>query len=364
MGRPKKEKPNRSDGRFEIKAVVGYEISGKPIRKSFYSKISKEDAQRQAEQYKIDYAVSLQSGSMFISKQVTFGQWANTWLDTYKKGTVKENTYYLTYKNTVDKYLLPYFGSSFLNNIRPVDIQQFYKNLASKRSQSTADKIQLCLNGIFNTAIENDLCFKNPAKGLHFYSTKPHKEKRTYSEEQARMILDYAKSHPDGISIILLLKMGLRRSELLGLRWKDISFMEKTLSVNQSVTSIKNTSTLGEPKTEKSSRTLPIDNECLNYLISAPKTSDFVIGVDDIFSSVITRFVYKYQRFMLDLSTKFPDIPTLTPHELRHTCGTLLYKKTKNIYAVSKFLGHSNINITTKIYVHNDVDTLRNDLNF
>lgn len=57
-------------------------------------------------------------------------------------------------------------------------------------------------------------------------------------------------------------------------------------------------------------------------------------------------------------------IPSLSPHELRHTCGTLLYARTKNIYAVSKFLGHANINITAKIYVHNDVDTLRESLGF
>lgn len=364
MGRPKKEKPNRSDGRFEVKAVISRDIVGKPIRKSFYSKISKEDAQRQAEQYKIDYAISLQSGSMFIPKQVTFGQWANTWLNTYKKGTVKESTYLETYKRTVETYLLPYFGSAYLNDIRPVNIQQFYKNLAPRCSQSVAHKTQICINAIFNTAIENDLCFKNPAKGLSFSSTKENIEKRTYSEEQVRIILDYAKSHPNGISIILLLKMGLRRSELLGLRWEDINFSEKTLSVKRSVVVINNISTLGEPKTKNSVRTLPIDEECLHYLLSVDKTTPFVVGVNDSFTSISNWLVHKYRKFMLDLSVTHPDIPILSPHELRHTCGTLLYKKSGNIYAVSQFLGHANIDITSKIYVHNDVDTLRSDLYF
>ena len=54
--------------------------------------------------------------------------------------------------------------------------------------------------------------------------------------------------------------------------------------------------------------------------------------------------------------------PRLTPHELRHTCGTLLYADSKNIYAVSKYLGHSDVSITAKLYVHNDIDILRESL--
>ena len=65
----------------------------------------------------------------------------------------------------------------------------------------------------------------------------------------------------------------------------------------------------------------------------------------------------------MTLKTKVRNkVRRFTPHEYRHTCGTLLYRRTKNIYAVAKFLGHSDVVITTKIYVHNDVEALRADL--
>lgn len=65
---------------------------------------------------------------------------------------------------------------------------------------------------------------------------------------------------------------------------------------------------------------------------------------------------------MTTISTEL-DIPALTPHELRHTFGTLLRKSGSGIYTIQKAMGHSDIGITAKIYVHNDIDVLRKDTN-
>ncbi len=70
----------------------------------------------------------------------------------------------------------------------------------------------------------------------------------------------------------------------------------------------------------------------------------------------------RYNKFYAEFE-RDTGLRRLSPHELRHTCGTLLYKKTGDIYAVSKFLGHSSIAITSQYYVHSDVDMLRYRLN-
>ena len=85
MGRPKKEKPNRADGLYEVKLTIGKTLEGKYIRKSFYSAVSKADARRQAEEWKIAQAVSEQTGEAFVKKDMTFAQWAARWLEVYKK---------------------------------------------------------------------------------------------------------------------------------------------------------------------------------------------------------------------------------------------------------------------------------------
>ena len=65
---------------------------------------------------------------------------------------------------------------------------------------------------------------------------------------------------------------------------------------------------------------------------------------------------------MEEIRRDHPNIPKLTMHELRHTCGTLLYDSTKDIYAVSKYMGHSSVRVTEKYYMHEDTDMLRSHL--
>ena len=87
MARPKKEKPNRNDGRYEVKLTIGKTIDGTPIRKSFYSYISKEDAKKQADEYKIESEVANRTGAGFVDRNISFEEWAYKWLevDVYKR---------------------------------------------------------------------------------------------------------------------------------------------------------------------------------------------------------------------------------------------------------------------------------------
>lgn len=129
MGRPKKEKPTRSDGMYEVKVTIGHDFDGKLIRKSFYSSISKADARAKAEEYKINQAVYEATGENPEPNVTTFETWAKKWLDTYKKGVVKEHTYNFTYKSNVEKYLIPYFGKAHISKIQQIDIQKYFNQV-------------------------------------------------------------------------------------------------------------------------------------------------------------------------------------------------------------------------------------------
>lgn len=99
MPRKKKEQPSRKNNQYEIKVVVGKKIDGTPIRKSFYSPISKADAQKKAEEYIIEREVANRTGQGFINRDITFAQWAIKWMEVYKKPHVSDNTFKSTYKN-------------------------------------------------------------------------------------------------------------------------------------------------------------------------------------------------------------------------------------------------------------------------
>ena len=131
MPRPKKEKPNHAGGLYEVKITIGKGVNGKLIRKSFYSSESKEDARKQAETWKIEREVAFRTGVGFTDKQKSFSEWADRWLETYKRPNVTENTYKGTYELYVEKHLKPYFRNADLSSIRPADIQHDASNAAT-----------------------------------------------------------------------------------------------------------------------------------------------------------------------------------------------------------------------------------------
>lgn len=217
MGRPKKEKPNHATGMYEVKVTVGHTFDGKPIRKSFYSSISKEAAKAKAEQYKINQAVYEQTGENIIEPTaITFETWANKWLESYKKNTVKEQTYLFTYKSNVEKYLIPYFKKARLTNIKQIDIQKYFNTVKnpindSPLSHSVLDKHKMILKSIFDAAIDNDLCYKNPVKNIKYPHVSEKEDKHVYSRKQKEDVIAYSKKQ-NRLDIIILLETGLRRS--------------------------------------------------------------------------------------------------------------------------------------------------------
>ena len=122
MGRPKKDKPTHSSGMYVYKATIGHDFNGSPIRKAFYSKTSKEDAKAKANQYIIDKEVSERTGEQSVSKEESFEHWSKIVLKNLK-GTIKDSSYNLTYKNSIEKHLIPYFGKRKLTDIKQIDIQ-------------------------------------------------------------------------------------------------------------------------------------------------------------------------------------------------------------------------------------------------
>ena len=149
MARPKKEQPNRKDGLYEIKKTIGKDMYGRPIRKSFYSSTSKNDARKQAEEYIICQQVADITGESFIKRTITFGEWANQWLTTYKLGKVKNHTYHYTYRINVEKYMIPYFGRAELNSITQADIQRYFSKHNSL-AESNLKRHKNILHSIFD----------------------------------------------------------------------------------------------------------------------------------------------------------------------------------------------------------------------
>lgn len=384
-GRPKKEAPNRSDGRYEVKITIGTDINGKSIQKSFYSYESKDDARMQG----LEYLRKLKAGDeQDISRKKNFGVWTNEWLKTYILGKVKDSTYNNNFDIPTRLHIIPYFGKRNLSDIRPADIQKFLDMKAESYSASTVRKMRNCLLDIFDTAIENKLCTSNPVtRHIKASSTKPKTQKRFYTAEQRSKIIEYAKTHRFGLPIIVMLLTGISRSELLGLQWDDIT-PDYVMHIRRGVTDVKNAST-GKwevivddgLKNEFRRRDIPISEELYGLIQNKPrvlslggsirnKTPLRKVRPAHIFHSTTGEVqsphnfsYYVFKPFMSDMVEHFKsqeiDMPALTPHELRHTAATQWALDKVDLYTIAKLGGWTDLKMLAKVYGHADVEAMR-----
>lgn len=367
MGRPKKEKPNHATGMYEVKVTIGHAFDGKPIRKSFYSSTSKAAAKAKAEDYKINQAVSKQTGEAIISKEISFDICAKKWLASIKP-TLSDNAY-SNYEVAIRLHLNPYFKNAILSNIKAIDIQNFFNSISKKSSLESMKKYKNCLNGIFKMAVDNDYCTKNPCLNIKLVSEIEDKIKRTYTKRQAYLVSRFAREHKDGLGIILMLDYGLRKGELLGLKLSDINFKNKTLHIQRSVVDVKNKNTgkvevkIKPPKNKQSNREIPLKNTSINRL-SQLSTEFIISNTKGSVYSPHNWSMRNYKKFMNDMHKHYLkyniDIPILSPHELRHTRATLWVNSGKNLFAIASVLGHSDLKMLQQRYAHKDTESLRN----
>lgn len=364
---PRKKQTLHASGLVEVKTTVGKTIDGKRIQKSFYGH-SKLEARQKADDYILEQEVANRTGTSFIAKEYTFAEWANKWLETYKKEKVQLSTYNAMEKR-LKKYILPYFDCN-IEYIKPIDIQRFYDSQKIKPlSSSVKSKIKVMLNGIFESGIDNEICTRNPARNIKLPTYQKVKEKNVYSIEEQTLIIDYIKTHDCRKDIAILLKTGLRRGELLALTWEDIDTDNNIIIVNKALKDTSGVPTVGEPKTQAGYRQVPFDDELKDILLSIERKSVYVCPAPSmnmylptnwsrrVYNPIINEIIQYY-------SQQNTTLKKLSPHELRHSFGTSLYDKGVDLRTIQKVMGHADLDITSNLYVHDNMDTMKKSLQY
>ena len=293
-----------------------------------------------------------------------FSKFAKKWLLYYKKDSgIRTSTFIESYERTITRYLAPRFGKMELDEITPLEIRMFITEMSERYSKSTISKMVICLNQIFKAAVENKLCDMNPAANIHIHSDIVSDEREIYTADEVKRIIENSNNHPNGLYIHILLELGLRCSELCGLKWNDIDYKNRIVYIKRACTAEKGLAHIDRTKNKSSFRILPISSVLHQRLQDEARLHQV-----DEYVAPSRRNAYKpltpssFTKGYYNAFFESSKIRRLSPHCLRHTCGTLLYERCHDIYAVSKFMGHSSINITSKLYVHPDAEILRNAL--
>lgn len=335
--------------------TVGRDINGKPIRKDFYAR-TKHELNEKIDAYKRREA----GGAETVSK-VTFSDWALSWLESYKEGQVEESTY-KQYKYNTHK-IIEYFGDALLINIREADIMKFFK-ANNYHATGYLKRLHTVLKQIFDKAVANDLIRKNPMANLKKPSGNGNdKEKKAYTYDEYRKAVEFAKTHPDGLGAFIMLKTGVRISELLGLKGSDIDFEKGLIHVRRTSTA---EGLKKRGKTRTSIRSIPIDDECKSFLnahLNCHSKNFLFLYEGDVFKPTIYRRKV-FDPFQDDLLKEHPEMPRMTPHEYRHSFGTLLYQSGTEILTLSRIMGHADVLITQKTYVHDTLDDVISNVKF
>lgn len=208
---------------------------------------------------------------------------------------------------------------------------------------------------------------------------QPHKDVDYLSPADAQAFLTALQSAPLRWRAIMqiMLYLGLRRGEVCGLQWGDIDFNENTVRVQRNVCYTGAAGVVvGEPKTANSFRTLPapaavmatlkewkaeqetyfreIANTSKTTLVITPTAFVFSADLDPYSPQFPTHITKKVKQFC-----KQHDLPDVSPHDLRHTCGSLMLESGVNLKAVQQFLGHEDAETTLKFYAGVDAESLR-----
>ena len=285
-----------------------------------------------------------------------FSEFVEKWIARKRSLNIKENTI-KSYQDYVKSHVNPRFGNMPISEITLKDIEDFYAEYLETHTVNSARKVNCVLSGAFKEGIRAGVVQANLADGSHLEFPKAAKyEGSFYTEEEVAALLVAAKEagEPIRAAIVLAVLYGLRRSEVLGLRWKDVDFVKGTLTVCNTVTAngdlwIEETKT----KTAKSRRTLNLIPSTIPYLESLKKEQR-AAGIAPIKvcawmngDKVRPDYIYRKARQLM----KRAGLPIIRFHDLRHTAASLLAPSVSP-QQLQRFLGHEDISTTYGTYAH------------
>lgn len=282
------------------------------------------------------------------SSSITFQEFVNYWFEAYAKIAVKQST-----QKRYRELLIPAIkaiGTKPLSDIKPLDIQKIYMNLTGKLSDSTILKLHRLLHEIFKHAVMWEYISDNPVKKV----LPPSPEKKVFDVwdvETAKRFLEVIRNETIYYPVLIALHTGMRAGEIVSLKWCDVNFEARIISVVKSVRNNRGLKT-SDVKTKTSKRSVYINDVLFSelknlYETIKPKPDDFVCPRLPTGNLTVG---YLSKRFKL--LVKRYNFPVIRFHDLRHTFATLMLSLGVNTKIVAEILGHSDIKLTADTYSH------------
>lgn len=285
--------------------------------------------------------------------------WFEYWI-SIKEKTVRPNTV-RNYRERYQKNISKVIGKMMLVDVKPIHCQKIFSDMADEGYKTTTMyQTRIALFNMLEFAKENDIIIHNPCKkSVRSDMGKPSDKKEALEIAEQQTFLEYAEGQSYENQYRFILQTGLRTGELVGLKWEDIDFDKKTMTISRSMEFRHSTGVwrVGEPKSSSGYRTIPLTNEAIRIL-KDQKVKNSHLKVTPIEWREYVFLCRKgtpiknstYDTALYKICNK-AGIKPFAMHILRHTFATRCIEGGMKPKTLQKILGHSNIGITMNLYV-------------
>lgn len=294
-----------------------------------------------------------------------FSDYLEDWLVKIK-GTIRPNSY-RSYEGNMRNHVIPYFKDKgyLLSEISPMILEEYYEQKKKEGlSVTTIRHHRENISKAFNDAIHDEILKGNPVQ-----TSKLPRGKKFHPNFLTPVELDRLMLVIKGSVIELPVKLctfyGFRRSEVLGLKWDQVNFERKTITVCETLQQFPGGDYTDDPKTDESHRTLPMNEQVLTILLEQKKQQELyasVMGNSYINSGYVCTWPDGRVISPNYLTRTFHDmledshLPHVRLHDLRHSTASNLLQNGASLPAVSSWVGHSSPETTLRFYAHANMD--------
>lgn len=351
-------KKRRDSGLYQKQITAGKKADGTYIRKTVYAKTKKELDDKVTEATE-----GIKMGFGFNAGNTTFSALTEVWLTNQGAGMTEKWMYKM--RKLIEKHLLPSFGYMKIKDLKTIHLQTLIGEKAREGlATSTMKQIKQTAVRILNVAVDSEMLPRNVFERVKVPKKEP-KERQALDDDQIRMVNETWDTHFMGYPALIMLYCGLRRGEMLALQWRDIDLERDIITVNKSVTIIKNQPAIKKPKSKSGTREVPIPLFLHNALMEVKGSPKDVVcpnssggymsyaAYDSAWHSYMNHLnIYYGGRNASRSKPKVQVIKPFTAHMLRHTYATMLYDAGVDIKSAQKFLGHASVEMTLSVYTH------------
>lgn len=345
----------RADGRWEGRVDLGWQ-EGKRRRKFVYGRTKAEALAKLREAQRL-----AAEGALVVSERTTVEQFLSSWLEAVRP-TLRPGTW-RRYEQYVRVHAVPVIGRVKLAKLTPQHLQRLYaQRIAAGAAPQTVVHLHRTLHRALHQALRWSLITRNVA-ALVDPPRVERPEHVALSPVQARRLMQAARGERLEALYVLALMMGLRRGELLGLRWQDVDLEGRRLVIRRSLqVDDEGRWVLGAPKTKRSRRPVLLTGTAVEALrrhrtrqaAEREQAGDLWHDQNLVFANTVGNPLGEKEllhRSFYPLLER-AKLPKVRFHDLRHSTATLLLGEGVHPKIVSELLGHSQIGITLDIYSH------------